>query len=303
MYGWSAVEAIGQSVQELLHSQYPVPFSEIEATIYRTGWWEGEIEHQRRDGSRIVVASRWALQRDKDGEPRAILEINTDITVQKKAIEALRRAHAQLEKRVQERTAELAQANKDLRQMQERFIKAFRGSPDALMICKLKDSTILEVNYSWISLFGYALDEVIGRNSNDLNLFVDVAERDRVVALLKDRDSLRNLEVIVRWKSGDVRIVLLSVELIDIKDESCMLMIMHDVTRRKRMEEDLREREMTLRSFYDSSPILMGISEDAGDDVYHVYDNPAACRFFGRERESTAGKLASELDARRSHVV
>ena len=55
----------------------------MEAEFFRQGQWQGELAHIRRDGRRIVVASRWALQRDKQGKPAAILEINRDITGQK----------------------------------------------------------------------------------------------------------------------------------------------------------------------------------------------------------------------------
>ena len=58
---------------------------ELEAEFFRQGQWQGELSHTRRDGRRIVVASRWALQRDKEGKPAAILEINRDITGQKQA--------------------------------------------------------------------------------------------------------------------------------------------------------------------------------------------------------------------------
>ena len=56
----------------------------MEAEFFRQGQWQGELTHTRRDGRRIVVASRWALQRDQQGNP-AILEINRDITGQKQA--------------------------------------------------------------------------------------------------------------------------------------------------------------------------------------------------------------------------
>ena len=58
---------------------------ELEAEFFRQGQWQGELSHTRRDGRRIVVTSRWALQRDKEGKPAAILEINRDITGQKQA--------------------------------------------------------------------------------------------------------------------------------------------------------------------------------------------------------------------------
>jgi PAS domain S-box-containing protein len=86
LYGWSKEEAISRSSHELLCTEFPIPLAEIETRDY----WEGELRHTRRDGVQIVVASRWTTVRDKDGNPFAWLEINTDITSRKRAEEAAR---------------------------------------------------------------------------------------------------------------------------------------------------------------------------------------------------------------------
>ncbi len=84
-YGWGKAEVQGQETHKLLHTEFPQPREELEAELFRQGQWQGELSHTRRDGRRIVVTSRWALQRDKEGKPAAILEINRDITGQKQA--------------------------------------------------------------------------------------------------------------------------------------------------------------------------------------------------------------------------
>ena len=86
LYGWRVGEALGRFPAELLHSVYPIPLQEIESRDY----WEGEIAHSTRNGSVIVVASRWTTVRDNDGKPVAWLEINTDITARKRAEDAAR---------------------------------------------------------------------------------------------------------------------------------------------------------------------------------------------------------------------
>jgi PAS domain S-box-containing protein len=92
IYGWTAPEALGRPSQELLRTTFPVALAEIEAITRDQGHWEGELVQVRRDGSPIVVASRWSLERDHDGRPTAVLETNTDITVQKRADQELRRS-------------------------------------------------------------------------------------------------------------------------------------------------------------------------------------------------------------------
>src|SRR5271157_1006009 len=95
-YGWTAEEAVGKAVHDLLKTAYPVPQEQIKAELIRTGRWEGELVHARRDGTPVIVASRWALQRDPRGTPVAILETNNDITERKRGEEALRRLNREL---------------------------------------------------------------------------------------------------------------------------------------------------------------------------------------------------------------
>src|SRR5215472_573285 len=89
-YGWTAHEALGQVSHELLQTRFPVPLSDIEATVLKEGHWEGEVEHTTRDGKLLIETSRWSLQRDEYGRPRAALVINRDITGRKHSEEQLR---------------------------------------------------------------------------------------------------------------------------------------------------------------------------------------------------------------------
>ena len=70
-------------------SIYPSSIESLKEEIVRVGRWEGELTQTRRDGETIVVSSRWALQRDENGQPAAVLQINTDITERKQADENL----------------------------------------------------------------------------------------------------------------------------------------------------------------------------------------------------------------------
>lgn len=95
-YGWSRGEAIGHVSHEIVRTGFPAPLTEINAELTRTGRWEGELLHTRRDGSVVTVASRWALQRDEQGNPVAVLETNNDVTERKRAEEALQKVQTEL---------------------------------------------------------------------------------------------------------------------------------------------------------------------------------------------------------------
>jgi len=114
LYGWRAEDAIGQLSHELLHTIFPASRAQINAALLRTGRWEGDLVHTKPDGTKLIVASRWALQQPESGNPVAVLEINNDITERKRAEEDLRTVNAELEQRVIERTVGLETVNKEL---------------------------------------------------------------------------------------------------------------------------------------------------------------------------------------------
>jgi PAS domain S-box-containing protein len=87
LYGWTAEEAEGKTAPDLLKTVLPVPLERIMAELLKSGRWEGELVHTRKDGTEVVVATRWSLQRDARGVPMAALETNNDITERKRAEE------------------------------------------------------------------------------------------------------------------------------------------------------------------------------------------------------------------------
>jgi PAS domain S-box-containing protein len=107
LYGWPAEHAVGRVIEVLLKTVFPIAFELIEEEVTRAGRWEGELVHTKRDGSQVVVASRWSLQRDERSAPVAIMEINNDITQRKRDAEVRRQAEALLagEKRILELVA------------------------------------------------------------------------------------------------------------------------------------------------------------------------------------------------------
>jgi PAS domain S-box-containing protein len=86
LYGWSEQEALGQEAYRLLKTQFPVPLAEILRVLHEQKYWEGELEHTRKDGTPLVVASRWTLLEQDGSSSPMILEVNRDITDLKRTL-------------------------------------------------------------------------------------------------------------------------------------------------------------------------------------------------------------------------
>ena len=94
LYGYSPELAVGARSHELLRTEYPIPAREAEAALLDAGEWRAELTRLSRDGTRVRVATHWLLHRDAEGHPEAVIEVDRDVTEQKRAEELLRRSEA-----------------------------------------------------------------------------------------------------------------------------------------------------------------------------------------------------------------
>jgi PAS domain S-box-containing protein len=85
LYGYSREEALGKVTHKLLRTVHLPSLTNIRKKLERDYRWSGELVHTRKDGTKVVVISRWSLDRDAKGRPSSILETNTEITNQKRA--------------------------------------------------------------------------------------------------------------------------------------------------------------------------------------------------------------------------
>lgn len=146
MYGYDRQEALGRVTHELLRTEFPMPLERIREHLEQHERWTGELVHTRKDGTRIVVVSRWALERDGRGDRKRILETNSDITQRKLSETALRATQERLgaltdmlEKQVRIQTEELERRNgevveqaKQLRELSRRLKQIVEGERPAI---------------------------------------------------------------------------------------------------------------------------------------------------------------------------
>ncbi len=180
---------------------------------------------------------------------------------------------------------ERKRAEEELQLSNERFEKSFRAFPNGLVISVLTTGKILEVNDSFLEIFGYSRAEVLDRTSESLGLFEDMNDRQRLIQLMQQQGGQRNIEINVRRKSGEVRHVELSAEQITIRDESCLLTIINDITERKRMEQELQQKTDELDHYFTMSM-----------DLFCIADTNGHFRRINKQWEKTLGYKIEELE-------
>jgi PAS domain S-box-containing protein len=136
LYGFSKAEAVGRISHQLLHTQFPDPMERIQEQLDKTGAWEGELIHRKRDGERVVVSSLWALHRDAQGKPARILKVDTDIT-------------------------EAERAKEKLRESEERFQTIANGIQQLAWMAEA-DGSIFWYNQRWYDYTGTTLEQTKG---------------------------------------------------------------------------------------------------------------------------------------------
>ncbi len=204
---------------------------------------------------------------------------------QRKRAEAeLQLAHDELEMRVQERTAELAEANSSLRESEEKFSRAFRSSPVGICLSTLAEGRFIDVNDTFLSMFGFTRGEVIGRTVLDLQMWVDPVNRPELIRWLNEQGSLKNFEKTFRRKSGAIGHALCSVDRVELDGEECLVTLLNDVTERKQAEEQLRQEKTISDSLINSLP-----------GIFYLFDARRRLLRWNKNMETVAGYSAEEL--------
>lgn len=129
--------------------------------------------------------------------------------------------------------------NFSLASAQEYFATAFQGAPVLFAISTIADGCYIHVNEVFLSTLGFSREEVIGKTSLSLNLWTDPAERSRMVTILRNTGTIRNQEVVIRKKSGELFTALFSGSLFDFGDHSLLFTLASDVTDLRHSDSDL----------------------------------------------------------------
>lgn len=179
-----------------------------------------------------------------------------------------------------------------LKESEERFSKAFISSPVALALTNLDTGEYIDVNESWEKVFGYLKNEVIGRTSLEIGIYNNLEERNKVVSLIKQKNGIRNYEVLFKKKSGEIIYAFWSAEIIKINESELLLSSIYDFTRQKEYERKILASEERFKS------IIQGLNDMiiiVNIDGKLNYISSAVTKTLGYSEEEMIGKSPIEF--------
>jgi len=221
LYGWSKEEAVNKISHQLTQTIFPALLAEINVELLRSGRWEGELTHTKRDGTQVVVASRWSLQRDERGLPAAILETNNDITERKRA-------------------------EAELRESEEQWRDVFENNPTMYFMVDAA-GIVLSVNPFGAEQLGYSVDELVGQPV--LGVFPESdreAVQRHIAICLEQLGRAKSWEARKVRKDGTVLWVRETAKAVPRANGPIVLIACEDVTEQKRAAEALRQAQADL---------------------------------------------------------
>ena len=214
------------------------------------------LELKHKNGSRVSVEVGTRFIRDNKGKIVGVVNIFRDVSENKKAERALAES-------------------------EQKFRKVFSIGHDAFLISTLKESTVIDINERFAEMFGYTMDEVIGKSAIELGIWAKLSDRERIANQLKSQGKIENLEISCRRKSGESFPILLSVSLMQANNQQLVLSTVRDLSIAKHTEDALKESEEKFRNLAEESPNIIFINKQGRI----VYANKKSVEITGYTRE------------------
>jgi PAS domain S-box-containing protein len=175
---------------------------------------------------------------------------------------------------------------------ERKYGKLFSDAAVPILIERLPEHQIVDVNDAWVQLFGYKKDAVLGKSALELGIASEYISDEEIRVLVRESNTIRNYESKHYTKSGEELIVLSNISISEHNGIQYALITNQDITERKRAEERLFASNELFRKSFENSALPTCLNDIKGR---LLAANRMMCRVFGYEKEELEGKLVSEI--------
>ncbi len=144
--------------------------------------------------------------------------------------------------------------NAEMVEAKEEMDLVFNTSPDAAIISRLSDGSIVYVNEGFSALSGFTRDESIGKSTSDLKIWQNSDDRQKVITQLQEKGSCENVEAVFQHKDGSQLSGIISAKIIALQGAPHIISVTRDITDRKLAEDQVKsllaEKELLLREVH-----------------------------------------------------
>ena len=179
-----------------------------------------------------------------------------------------------------------------LKLSEELFRKAFLISPDSININRLADGLYVNINRGFTEIMGYSENDIIGKTSEETNIWVDSSDRLNLVEGLKKEGYVTNLEAKFRKMDDSITSGLMSASIIELAGVPHILSITRDIGHLKRIQEALQENEERFRRIFQEGKISMALF---GRESNFLKVNDAFCKMIGYSEDELLAMNFAEI--------
>jgi PAS domain S-box-containing protein len=174
-----------------------------------------------------------------------------------------------------------------LKESEKKFEKIFEAMPVGITISNLATNKFVDVNQSFLNMYGFTKEDVVGHHSADLNL-IDVVEIEKIKEQFLETKKLHNLEITATKKSGEKIDVLISLDHFTYKGIVYAVTIAHDISERKKAEDELKQAYQFVDAIVENIPNMLFVKD--AEELRFVRFNKAGESLLGYDRNDLIGK-------------
>jgi PAS domain S-box-containing protein len=186
-----------------------------------------------------------------------------------------------------------------LKNSEEKFAKAFGSSPSGMAISSINDGKFIDINDSFCRITGFTYEEIVGKTAKEINIYDNYDDRAKILNEILTKGFARNIEIPLRRKNSKTIYSMVSGDVLNIANELCLLIVVTDITERKKTEEKVKQMfdslqisESRFKALLNNIPFQAWLKDQEGR---HLAVNGQFADFIGKPIADIIGKTIFEL--------